>query len=95
MRRDSALRRALEAALQWMSLFGLEPLRLLRLRSLPWFMGSMTRWKRLGGKVDALYPMLDDRRAQAGSGKGHYFHQDYWVARNPLRACEDSSISTL
>lgn len=28
-----------------------------------------------------LYPCLDDRRASAGSAKGHYFHQDLLVAR--------------
>jgi SAM-dependent methyltransferase len=28
-----------------------------------------------------LYPILEDRRANAGSAKGHYFHQDLLVAR--------------
>ncbi len=27
------------------------------------------------------YPCLDDRFAESGSARGHYFHQDIWVAR--------------
>lgn len=29
-----------------------------------------------------FYPILSDRYSSAGVGKGHYFHQDLWVAQN-------------
>jgi hypothetical protein len=67
--------------LWWLYLFGFDPLRLSRFRNIPWFVGSLREWRRLGGVVSRVRPMLDDRAKQAGECKGHYFHQDYWVAR--------------
>lgn len=29
-----------------------------------------------------IFPVLGDRHAGAGQGKGHYFHQDIWAARH-------------
>lgn len=69
-------------------LFGFEPRRgirnLLRLR---WFASQRRQYLRLAAKsggefpVARLYPCLEDIDDQAGTAKGHYFHQDLYVAR--------------
>jgi hypothetical protein len=53
----------------------------LSLRYLPRYWSELRRFRKAGGLVDRLYPVLSDYRAQAGSGSGHYFHQDLLVAR--------------
>jgi hypothetical protein len=70
------------------SLFGFEPRRgvknLLRLR---WFARQRRQYLKLaansGGEfpVARLYPCLEDLEDSAGTAKGHYFHQDLYVAR--------------
>jgi SAM-dependent methyltransferase len=69
-------------------LFGLEPRRGVRnLSRLRWFAQQRRQYLKLaaasGGEfpVARLYPCLDDIDDQAGTAKGHYFHQDLHVAR--------------
>src|SRR6202044_338278 len=57
-------------------------LRRLRLAAqFPRFLADLRRWKRLGGKVSTLFPILGDWTDQAGEASGVYFHQDLLVAR--------------
>lgn len=51
-----------------------------RLRDLPAFVRQLKEYVGMGGKVDALFPILFEHRETAGSAKGHYFHQDLLVA---------------
>lgn len=37
----------------------------------------------------SLYPCLTDRYESAGSARGHYFHQDVWVARRIYEAAPE------
>ena len=60
---------------------GFNPRRLRLAARLPRFVGDIRRWKRQGGRVSSLYPILSDWSDQAGGGSGAYFHQDMLVAR--------------
>lgn len=60
------------------------------LRHLPRYIAQYVRFRKLGGVITTSYPMFADYDDQAGSAKGHYFHQDLLVAsfvhdRNPSR----------
>ncbi len=60
-----------------------------------WFHQDLEELKRQKGsdtsfEIDASYPVLTDKDAEGGTMKGHYFHQDLYVARlvhdaNPQR----------
>jgi SAM-dependent methyltransferase len=87
----------LRAARRLLTLFGFDPARTVRtLRALPGYLHDLhvLRSQRNGSTVEfplgKLYPCLDDRQADGGVAKGHYFHQDLLVARkvfgdNPRR----------
>jgi hypothetical protein len=53
---------------------------------LPRFLRDLRRWKRLGGEVSTLFPILGDWADQAGAASGAYFHQDLLVARRIYEA---------
>jgi hypothetical protein len=70
------------------SLFGVDVPRIREtLRRAPWFVRTMREYGRRarGGpfplELKHLYPILNDASDQAGSARGHYFHQDLWAAR--------------
>jgi SAM-dependent methyltransferase len=54
------------------------------LAEVPWFVRTRREYAQCS---DEMMPLLDthpaflDRKAGAGSAKGHYFHQDLWAAR--------------
>lgn len=66
---------------------GFDPRRLLHaLRFLPGYCRDLWRWRRAtaaasGGFRLRIVPTLADRHASSGVARGHYFHQDLWVAR--------------
>lgn len=60
---------------------GLDPRGPTRLRMLLRYAGDLRRWRRQGGRVDELHPVLRDWQDQAGVASGAYFHQDLLVAR--------------
>lgn len=69
---------------------GFDPRALWRsLRFLPGYLSDALRWRRLaraqaqaGEAFDWRWlPTLSDKHAAGGVAKGHYFHQDLWVAR--------------
>ena len=72
----------------FLKLCGVDPGRtLVSVAGLRWYLADLKTLKRQGARSDSkfslgkLYPCLDDKRADAGSATGHYFHQDLLVAR--------------
>ena len=61
-------------------MLGLAPQRALDLRFLPRYWSEAAAFRRAGGKIRRLAPILHDYSASAGSATGHYFHQDLLVA---------------
>jgi|LSQX01.1.fsa_nt_gb hypothetical protein len=78
-----------ETILAWLRAFGIDPLQTVAaFRGLPEFIRDYWRFRRAlsreQGNPWALHftlPCLQDRRAASGTARGHYFHQDLWVAR--------------
>lgn len=66
---------------QLIRLVGLNLQALFDLRHYPRFQKELGNFRKLGGRVTALYPVLGDYRDSAGSMSGHYFHQDLLVAQ--------------
>jgi len=54
-------------------------------RSIARYVRDLTRWKRAGGRVSSLYPILGDWRTEAGDGSSAYFQQDLLVAQDVYR----------
>lgn len=72
------------------SLLGIQPFTLIAIRHLPRFFSDARTFKRLGGNISLRYPILSDYKEPAGTMRGHYFHQDLFVAKqifhnNPKR----------
>lgn len=72
------MRRLIE---RYVSLLGVNPFSLLSLGSLPRYFKERMEFKKKGGEVAVSYPILSDYRDWAGTMKGHYFHQDLYVAQ--------------
>lgn len=49
-------------------------------RGLGPFLRDLLFFRRIGGKISAIYPFFLDYSAEAGTVLGHYFHQDLLVA---------------
>ena len=54
------------------------------------FFNDYLLFKKSGGQIEHLFPVLTDYTQQAGTASGHYFHQDLLVAsyihnRSPIR----------
>ena len=69
---------------------GYDPRKTLALRHFPKYRTQYKEFERLGGKVTNRFMVLNDFDDQAGTAKGHYFHQDLLVAsmiheQNPER----------
>lgn len=65
---------------------GFNARRLSLVGQLPRFIRDLREWRRHGGKVTSIYPVLSDWQDQAGSASGAYFHQDLLVARKIFAA---------
>lgn len=83
------MKRFAETTLAWLRAFGIDPLQTVAaFRGLPEFIHDYWRFRRALGREQgnqwALHftlPCPQDRRAASGTARGHYFHQDLWVAR--------------
>ena len=64
-----------------MFLVGLDPIKILSLKNIGRYFSERRRFVRLGGVVRRSYPVLSDYDDWAGTMKGHYFHQDLYVAQ--------------
>jgi hypothetical protein len=65
---------------------GLNPRRLHLAGRLPRFLRDLRRWKKQGGQVSSVFPVLSDWSDQAGQVAGAYFHQDLLIARRIYQA---------
>jgi hypothetical protein len=65
---------------------GFNPRRLRLAARVPRFLRDIRRWRKQGGQVSSIYPILSDWSDQAGGGSGAYFHQDLLVARRIYEA---------
>lgn len=66
---------------RFFSLFGVNPLSVIGLIQFPRFLREKRQFRRLGGSIRVTYPILSDYKDWAGTMKGHYFHQDLYVAQ--------------
>lgn len=69
---------------------GIDPYFFSRICDYPRFIKDLLCWKKLGGNINILFPVVGEWRESSGMCKGHYFHQDLLVARlvfenNPQR----------
>lgn len=60
---------------------GFNPRRLGLAVRYPRFLRDPRQWKRQGGSVSSMYPILSDWSDEAGAGSGAHFHQGLLVAR--------------
>jgi hypothetical protein len=65
---------------------GFNPRRLRLATQFPRFFRDLSRWRRQGGRVSSIFPVLSDWSDQAGEASGAYFHQDMLVARRIYEA---------
>lgn len=68
------------------SLLGINPFSILSLNQLPRYFREKRKFRELGGSVAVNYPILSDYKDWAGTMKGHYFHQDLYVAQAIFKA---------
>jgi len=71
-------------------MLGFDPRKLISIRYLPKYIGDYFRFKKAGGVITNRFPVLNEFSVEAGTAKGHYFHQDLLVAslihkNNPIR----------
>jgi hypothetical protein len=83
----------LKRSLRILNLLGLDPERaVLSIIGAPRFVADCLRYIRQSPpsgfrlRISSLYPILSDFKSQAGSARGHYFHQDLWAAKKIHRA---------
>ena len=70
--------------------FGFDLRTLKSFSNYPRFRRQKKNWIKMGGKISKNYMILTDYKSEAGTSKGHYFHQDLLVAKfilehNPKR----------
>lgn len=75
---QSSFLKNLYRPLHLISKFSFSDLR--KLRRVRRYFSDMSAFEAAGGRVTHYYPILDDYKKQAGTAKGHYFHQDLLVA---------------
>jgi len=63
------------------SITGIDPRKLFALRFIFRFLKDLILWKKNGGRINKIFPVLADYKDTAGTASGHYFHQDLLVAR--------------
>ena len=60
---------------------GFDPRKVLSYKFYPKFRKDKSEWLKQGGKITHNYMILSDYADNAGTSKGHYFHQDLLVAK--------------
>jgi hypothetical protein len=71
---------SLSRLIKFFKLIGINPRQIRSLQLIPRYVKDCLNFTRKGGLIDAFYPILTDLSSQAGTAKGHYFHQDLLVA---------------
>jgi SAM-dependent methyltransferase len=82
------LRQLAEGAHQVLGAFGCNPVTTARaIRGIPRFFRNAIDYQKLQPpksfqlSIGNIFPVLSDFHGQAGTARGHYFHQDLWAAR--------------
>ena len=80
----------------YLRLLGVDPRKSLQLKYALKFLNQRKDWKQQGGQIDRNHVILSDYGTNAGTMKGHYFHQDLLVAQfiyqnNPKRHIDIAS----
>ena len=75
---------------------GFDPRKVISLKFYPKFKKDKSQWLKQGGKITHNFMILSDYADNAGTSKGHYFHQDLLVAKlinehNPKRHVDIAS----
>lgn len=85
--------------LRFLSVVGFDPRRCLsNLKGLPFYLRDVIVYcQRRPSESFRIhlfdcFPILDERRQNAGTGKGAYFHQDLWAARKIFARCPEGHI---
>jgi hypothetical protein len=77
----SNARRLYHRLIAWpLVLLGVYPRRGRTLKLLPRYLDDRAAFEAAGGRVARRFAILDDYAEQAGTARGHYFHQDLLVA---------------
>jgi hypothetical protein len=74
------VKKSIELVAKFAGLLGVDPRRTLSLRFAGRYLSELAKFRRLGGNVTHIFPILSDYGENAGTAKGHYFHQDLLVA---------------
>ena len=74
------------------SVTGLDPRNLFALRFIFRFLKDLILWKKNGGRITKIFPVLVDYKDSAGTASGHYFHQDLLVAGMIFEHCPERHI---
>lgn len=87
---NPSIKQRLKPFFQSLMTLGFDPRRLFSLRHLPKYRAQYNEWRKMGGVVTHRHSIFNDYEDQAGSARGHYFHQDLLVAsfiyqNNPAR----------
>ena len=77
---NPALKNKLKPIFHFFATIGFDPRRIVSLRYFKKYLEQLSEFKLKGGRVTHRYPILTDYFQQAGSARGHYFHQDLLVA---------------
>ena len=86
----AGLKSNVEALARKMLMLGIDPRKTVSLKKYPLYLRQRREWRKQGGEISANFMVLSDYADNAGTAKGHYFHQDLLVARliasaNPKR----------
>ena len=84
------MKKSLLKILNYLNLFGFHPVAITHLPKFSRFIREKRAFITAGGEISSIFPVFSDYESNAGSHKGHYFHQDLVVAqqiysKNPKR----------
>jgi hypothetical protein len=75
------MKKSLFKILNYLNLFGFHPVALTHLPKFSRFLREKQAFSNAGGVITTIFPVFSDYESNAGSHKGHYFHQDLVVAQ--------------
>ena len=75
------LKKIVRPIMRLFSLIGFDYSKIISLKNIPRFIINLVQWKKQSGKINFLYPIINEFNDNSGTAKGHYFHQDLLVAQ--------------